>query len=61
MSLAKEECVMLVLLLEVFCSLAHDVKLKRFFQSLKNEKPKKSLSCDIPFMATPSFGYDVPF
>ncbi len=61
MSLAREECVMLVLLLEVVYGLAHDVKLKRFFQSLKNEKPRKLLSYDIPFMATPSFGYHVPF
>ncbi len=41
MPLAREECVMLVLLLEVFCGLAHDVKLKRFCQSLKNKKPRK--------------------
>jgi hypothetical protein len=52
---------MLVLLLEAFCSLAHDVKFKRFFQSLKNEKPRKPLSYDILFMATSSFAYDVPF
>jgi len=61
MSLGREKCVMLVLLLEVVYGLAHDVKLKRFFQSLKNEKPRKLLSYDIPFTATPSFGYHVPF
>jgi hypothetical protein len=47
MPLAREDCVMLVLLLEVFCGLAHDVKLKMFFQSLKNEKPRKH--CHVTF------------
>jgi hypothetical protein len=40
---------MLVLLLEVVYSLAHDVKLKRFFQSLKNEKPRERYH--MPFLS----------
>jgi hypothetical protein len=40
---------MRVLLLEVFCGSAHDLKLKRFFQSLKNEKPRKR--CHMTFLS----------
>jgi hypothetical protein len=40
---------MLVLLLEAFRGLAHDVKLKRFSQSLKNEKPTQH--CHMTFLS----------
>jgi len=61
MPLVREECVMLVLLLEVFRGLAHDVEALKIFSKFKKWKAKETLSYDIPFMATPSFGYDVPF